>query len=1349
MRVRRHVFSFGTTLVLGALLITLCGAPQLLGQAIATGTVTGSITDESGAVVQGAKVELTDVSTGQVTSTITNDQGQYVIVDLKPGQYNLSILKQGFAVTKSTIQAKVGVTTTVNLAMKVGGSNVVVEVQAAGTELQTMNATVGNTITGVALEALPSIQRDVSTFIELQPGVSPDGSVAGAVVDQSTFMLDGGNNSSDMDGSMTVYTGGFGGDPTGGIVANQIGAGASGVMPTPVDSVEEFKVNTANQTADFNNSSGAQVQVVTKRGTNTWHGTAYEYYLDNNFSANTWDNNLTGTKLPSFHYSRFGGAVGGPIIPKEILGGKTYFFFNYEGFRWPNSSTVERSVPSDNMRNGILTFGGQTYNIQNYDDRGIGINPLVQQMWNQYMPHGNDPSCGTLLGSRCDGTNIIGFKANVALPYKSDFAVGRLDHDFGSKWHFMSSYRFYHLINTTKDQVDIGGLLPGDKLGVPASASTKPSVPWYLVAGLTTNISPNTTNEFHYSFLRNWWAWNRAGDPVQLSGLAGALEPLGERHYDSLVPYNVDTQDTRTRFWDGRDHMFRDDVTMLKGSHILQFGGTYQHNFNYHQRTDNGGGINYYTVYQLGDSAGAGLIDLTTYKGGTSKLSAAPGFGGTTFRRDVAAVLGMVTDSQVAYTRTGANLTLNPPLTPAFDQSTIPFYNVYFSDTWHMKPSITLTYGLGWTLEMPPVEKNGKQVEFVDANSEPVDILTYINQRRNAALQGQVYNPVVGYDLVHNTGAGQKYPYDPYYGSFSPRIAVAWNPKGTEGFLGRLLGDGNSVIRGGYGRVYGRLNGVDLVLVPLLGTGLIQPVQCRLALNSGNCGPATPDVGTAFRIGTDGLAAPLQAATPTLPQPLFPGVNNVSAAAGESLDPHFRPNVVDSFDLTLQRQLSRRISLEAGYIGRRITHEYQPINSNIVPYMMTQGGQTFANAYANVERAMGCATSVVACDASGPAKVGANGFQAQPFFEAALAGTGYCTGFATCTDAVATLQEGNFASQSVWSLWSALDGGGTPCPANGKSATKGPCGFNFARSMLNTPLLSNCQGGTGNGCSGQISGGVGVNSSVGFGNYNGGFVSLKMNDFHGFTAQSNFTYSKALGTGAFVQATSAYTPNDPFNLKTMYGPQNFDRKFVYNLLLVYQPPFYKGQHGFTGHALGGWTISPIFTAGSGAPVYCNTNTDAQSFGSADGVNFGTNEQCVFNSFAGISHSVHKGVAGDATTGVGTATAGSTPSTELNLFANPLAVWNNVRPPILGIDTRDGGLGPIKGLPYWNMDLSIKKNFKVTERVNMDTQFVFTNVFNHNQFYDPTLDITNPGGWGVISAQGNTPRQIQFGIRASF
>ena len=120
--------------------------------------------------------------------------------------------------------------------------------------------------------------------------------------------------------------------------------------------------------------------------------------------------------------------------------------------------------------------------------------------------------------------------------------------------------------------------------------------------------------------------------------------------------------------------------------------------------------------------------------------------------------------SQQAYTRSGSNLTLNPPLTPASDQSTIPYYNVYFSDTWRIKPTITLNYGLGWTLEMPPVEKNGKQVEFVDQANHLVDVQAYLHSRELAALQGQVYNPLVGFDLVGNTENGRKYPYNPFYG---------------------------------------------------------------------------------------------------------------------------------------------------------------------------------------------------------------------------------------------------------------------------------------------------------------------------------------------------------------------------------------------------------------------------------------------------------------------------------------------------------------------------------------------------------------------------------------------------------
>ena len=148
--------------------------------------------------------------------------------------------------------------------------------------------------------------------------------------------------------------------------------------------------------------------------------------------------------------------------------------------------------------------------------------------------------------------------------------------------------------------------------------------------------------------------------------------------------------------------------------------------------------------------------------------------------------------------------------------------------------------------------------------------------------------------------------------------------------------------------------------------------------------------------------------------------------------------------------------------------------------------------------------------------------------------------------------------------------------------------------------------------------GVASNGSIGYGNYNAGFASLKMADWRGLTLQSNFTWSKALGTGADVQATSEYTPDDPFNLGTTYGYQNYNRKFVYNAFFVYQPAFFKGQHGLMGRALGGWSFASVFTAGSGSPIEIGTSTgDGQEYGAGDNIDFFGNENAI--QIAPIAH----------------------------------------------------------------------------------------------------------------------------------
>src|ERR1700694_862248 len=354
--------------VVSILLLVICvgSALRTWAQLTDTGTVAGTVSDQSGAVVPGVAVTLTDTATNTSHTAKTNDSGRYVFASVTPGVYKMTFAKEGFATTNVAGQeVKVGMSVVKDMSLQVGGGAVSVEVTATGAELQTMDAAVGQTITGDALDSLPGLGRDVSTFVTLQPGVAPDGSVAGGNQDQNSFQLDGGNNSSDMDGTQNTYTASFAGDPPGGLVNNEVtatapggspgGGGPTGVMPTPADSIEEFRVSTNNQTADFNSSAGAQVRLVTKRGTNRWHGSVYDYYLDNNWAANSFDNNFGGTKRPSYHYSRFGGSIGGPLLSKEILGGKTFFFANYEGFRWPNSATTTRATPSADMRLGLLT----------------------------------------------------------------------------------------------------------------------------------------------------------------------------------------------------------------------------------------------------------------------------------------------------------------------------------------------------------------------------------------------------------------------------------------------------------------------------------------------------------------------------------------------------------------------------------------------------------------------------------------------------------------------------------------------------------------------------------------------------------------------------------------------------------------------------------------------------------------------------------------------------------------------------------------------------------------------------------------------------------------------------------
>ncbi len=1200
VRVRRHSASFlfpgvFAALVLG-LFFNLC-ATQSWAQ-VAAGTVTGVVTDQQSAVIAGANVRLVDPTTNSVYTAISNSVGRYSIVNVAPGAYDLTVTKEGFTSSKvSSQKVEVGEVLTLNVALQVGMTATTVEVKAsAGAELQTLNATIGSTITNDSLQLLPNLGRDASTLSILQVGVAPGGNVAGAATDQNGFQLDGGNNSDDMAGTNTTYTPGNGYSGSG-----STGGTPTGVIPTPIESIEEFKINTSNQTADFNGAAGSQVQMVTRRGTNGFHGALYEFYFGSNVgAANLWKNNHTlvnghATPLPSTHRNRFGGAVGGPLTPR-FWGGKTYFFTNYEGSRFPNTVSFERGVPTELLRLGVLqlpnstgaltaynlnptpvTYKGTTYQPAMCagvlcDPRGLGLNPIIQKIWGT-LPLPNDPQYTS--GTVVDGINAQGYLTNLSLPQSSDFGVVRVDHDFGDKWKFTSSYRYYRFSQLVNTQTDIGGVLPGAVKGQATSYAARPQKPSYLVAGLTGTITPNITNDIHFSYLRNFWQWGTAAGPPQLPGLGGAVEIGGESR-NALIPYNVNSQDVRQRFWDGHDYTLNDSASWLKGNHLIQFGGTYQRNFDFHGRNDNGVGIDTSPTYQVFGGSG---ISNTNYP----VPSGLPSNQLTNYTNLYNEILGIVIQPQVMYSRTGKALTLNPVGTPGFDQSVIPSYNLYASDTWHLRSDLTVSYGLSWGLAMPPYEINGKQVQLVDEANKPVSVEQFLKTKATAALAGQNYNPTVGFSTIQNVNGDHKYPFSPFYAGFSPRLSAAWSPSFHDGILGSVLGGGKTVIRGGYGRIYGRLNGVDLVLVPLLGTGLLQAVSCIGASSSGKClGPGGVTPTNAFRIGADGLTAPLPIVSPTLSQPFFPGVSgNAAAADGSVLDPKLRPNHSDEYNFTVQRAFSNKLTMEVGYIGRKISNEFQVINLDAVPYMYTLGGQSFASAYAALYQQVSGGQSVTT----------------QPFFEAALGGASspYCAKFASCTAAVASNEKANITTTQVYSLWLNLN--------------KAP-GWTQGRTLLAVPAIN------GGNVATQLSSVQFINS-LGHGNYNAAFMSFTAKDWKGLTARSNFTWGRALGTGSVVQASSSITVPDPYNFKTFgtYGVQPFDYKFVYSLLMLYQPPFFKNQHGLVGHVLGGWSMAPLFTWRSGAPERVNVGINAQAFGEI----YGGSNSANFEEAAGASH----------------------------------------------------------------------------------------------------------------------------------
>lgn len=1291
-----------------ALFLVLWGAVAIFAQTTTAGKVVGTVNDQTGAVVPKADVQLVNAGTNAAQTTTTDDAGGFVFPVVPPGSYKVTVRMKGFRpFTVSDIAVDVGKTNTISVKLEVGGDTEVVEVSATAlAALQTTDAQIGNVLSTDNILRLPTLQRNAVELMNLQPGTVAGGSnimmrAAGAIDDQNTVTLDG------ID-----------------ITSNLVASNTS--IPTPADSVEEFKANVSNANATLMRGSGMQVSLIGRRGSNALHGALYEYLQNTDLNSNTWDNNRIGKPTAAIHDNRFGGRLGGPIQKN-----KTFFFFNYEGRRFASVAQVTRVVPTPTLKQGIVEFQGpnglEQFDLKNSavcgsagnlacDPRGLGLNPTVGKDWS-LMPNPNVPGG--------DGLNTGGFFANIPTPINQDYGVIRLDHVFNEKLTLNTSVTYWHSDVTGSGDISIEN-------GIAASLVNSPQRTLVPTAQLTWQISPTLLNVVRVGWVRDTGQSNvtsptKAAAILNLPGSQTSAGPVAllPGSGNGFIDTPLDMNTSRARFqgqWQ-QDRQLGDDLTKIWGKHQLQAGFSLNELPFTHARADKvfGGTITSLTATIDGDQTYLAIPAANRPVTCSASVSTdcIPSTQTTNWDRYYASVLGLVDQVSVLAVR-DSKLQPLPFGTFLYNNTTqwAPYF--YVQDSWRIRPSLTLYYGLSYGWQTSPVEQNNLQTLMIYAQSgQEVFGPEFIAAKQKAALAGQIYNPTFGFATL---GTAHKPVYNVDYGDVAPRIALAWNPSATSGFLGRLLGQQKTVVRGGFTMVYDRGNTVESVEIPMLGVGFATNVavaaplcnatgtggsKCDPSAGSGNLGLSS------FRVATDGTL-PLPVATAAT-SPIIP--NPGDELVSFQVDPNEKIGRSYNFDFSIQRELPGNILIEAAYVGRAARRLPEAVNLNSAPYMFvdTASGQSFAQAYDAVANAF---------------RQGQTSAPVQPWFENQFPGLAKAQGTASATAYIANANKSFFTQGNVGQLFLNLD---------------------KYRRGLGLQAYDSDQA--------QVEF---MRTYIGYSNYNAGLITITKRMSHGLMVSGNYTFAKALDDGLSNQNSAGFYSNS-FNPAVDYGPSSYDRRHVINAYYQYDIPAGKG-HWFHGGSvidqiIGGWYTSGIISAWTGLPLHVTESN--QVWGGGTSV-VGASDFMIPNGAlpnTGVNHNVSatttcNNAVNPSPAKVGTSLGGAT-GTNMDIFTDPGAAYCGFSYVPLAAAGRTGAANPMYGLPFWNFDMRFGKTTAIRERWKLGFSADFFNIFNHQNFDNPSLSYTSPATFGVISStytppnRTNAARWIELGLRLDF
>ncbi|HEV8130077.1 MAG TPA: TonB-dependent receptor, partial [Acidobacteriota bacterium] len=751
-------------------------------------------------------------------------------------------------VLKENIELLVDSPATVDLQMQVGEIAQTVTVEAGASKLNTTDATLGNAINGLQIRQLPLESRNVAALLTVQPGVTPSGYVAGARSDQSNVTLDGIDINDQQTGDNIFNS----------------------VLRVNPDSVQEFKVTTATPTAAQGRSSGGQVSLISRTGSNEWHGSLYEYHRNTVTSANDFFNNRVGVERPKLIRNLFGGSVGGPI-KKD----RAFFFYNYEGRRDAKGTSVLSTVPLASMGLGQLKYRSTAGGIKTLSTAelnalypAVGMNPVAIAIFADAAKRypANDTSAG-------DGLNYSGFRFNAPLPVRQNAHTATL---------------LFNLTEDGRQTVFIRGNYQHDLSALQAQQFPDVATPsrWNHPIGVaaqhTWTVNPEFVNTFRYGITRE--AFSDQGDSAENNiSFRFIYSPKAfARTFARITP----------------THNLVDDLSWIKGQHTWQFGGNVRliqnQRASFAKSYDSA--ITNPSFYA--SSGGVVLTPITDISGNSS-----------TVRNTVTALIGR-------YSQYSGNFNFGQggSVQAAGDGVLRTFatqeYEFYAQDSWRVRPDLTLTLGLRYGYSVPVYETHGLQAK------PNVRLGDYFQQRIDSAAQGIPYDKTFSVDLA---GPKNNRPgfYDADKNNFAPRAAFAWSPSFSNSMLRNIFGTaGKSVIRGGFATLYDRLGSALAVTFDANNTLGFSSTQ-TIAANTYNVTTRPAPLFTGFNQAVrtlPGIAIPS-----SLTFPLTTPADGRRRIEG-SLDDTIRTPVQYSWNFSVGREFSRGLTLEASYIGRAARH---------------------------------------------------------------------------------------------------------------------------------------------------------------------------------------------------------------------------------------------------------------------------------------------------------------------------------------------------------------------------------------------------------------------------------------------